>query len=357
MSATLYLCAYYAVFLVLVVGALACAVAAWRGTWRDRRFWIAMTTSAASALLLSLPLLVPYVRFQRATGFVRPIGASDGFSADWQAYLASPAYAHAWLLPYLGHWNEVLFPGFIVILFAAAALVGGWREDRRSRETIALYGGIGLLALWASFGPVAGLYRLLYATVPAFSLMRAPSRFGVVVILACVVLSGLGIAMVRRRGWLQTRASIALLLTVVVAEHAVPLEFQAVVPPPPAYVALASLPDGAVLELPVYSERFQFVRAKYMLASTIHWKPIVNAYSDYIPAEFEARMAVLGAFPNTEALELLRRDGVRYAVFHLDEFGALRTEVERQIERFASDLMLRYEDASTRIYELRPSRD
>jgi len=286
----------------------------------------------------------------------RPIGASDGFSADWQAYFASPAYAHAWLLPFLGRWNEVLFPGFVALAFATAAIAGGWRQDQRTREATALYSGIGLLALWASFGPSAGLYRVLYTAMPAFSLMRAPSRFGVVVLVACMVLSGLGIALARRRGWLQTRSSIGLLVAVVIAEHAVPLEFQAVPPPPPAYVALAGLPEGAVLELPVYSERFQFVRAKYMLASTIHWKPIVNAYSDYIPADFEARMAVLGAFPNPDALDLLRRDGVRYAVFHLDEFGALRGDVEQQIGRFASELMLRYEDAETRIYELRPAR-
>jgi len=123
-------------------------------------------------------------------------------------------------------------------------------------------------------------------------------------------------------------------------------------PPDAAYVALAALPAGAVLELPVYSRRTQFMRATYMLASTIHWKPIVNAYSDYTPADFDARMDVLGDFPSREAFHLLTKDGVRYAVFHLDAYGAMRSAVESQLQAFAPFLTLRYKDVNTRVYEL-----
>lgn len=369
MTATLYLCAYYAVFLVLVVGVFTLYVALSRSLWRLRDFWIAMSTAAVASLVTSLPLLMPYVRFQRSTGFVRPLGASDGFSADWQAYFASSAYLHAWMLPSLGHWNEVLFPGFLALGFGLFGLVAGLREpashdsdaaqdasapsQRPWREPTLMYGGVGLLALWASFGPTAYLYGLLYASFPAFTLMRAPSRFGVVVILACVVLSGIGLAIARRRWrWTASPLVAALLIAFAVAEHLTPLEFQPVPAPDPAYVALRDLPDGAVLELPVYSARMQFIRAKYMLASTSHWKPIVNAYSDYIPADFDAQMDVLGEFPSPESLAQLRRDGVRYAVFHLDDYGAMRDELERKLQQFAADLTLRYEDAHTRIYEL-----
>lgn len=352
MTATLYLCAYYAVFLVLVVTAFTLYAAVVRGCWAVRAFWRALTLGAVTSVVTALPLLIPYVSFQRSTGFVRPLGASDGFSADWQAYLASSAHAHAWLLPWLGRWNEVLFPGFVAVAFAGVGVIAGWRAGGRHREATVMYGGVGILALWASFGPTAGLYRGLYAAFPAFTLMRAPSRFGVVVIMSCVLLAGVGIALARRR-WRWSPVVIVGLVALTIAEHIVPLDFQAVPPADPAYVALAALPDGAVIEMPVYSERAQFVRAKYMLASTIHWKPIVNAYSDYIPADFEARMEVLGSFPSRAAFALLSRDRVRYAVFHLDDYGAaLRPDLERQLDVFAPLLTLRYADATTRIYEL-----
>lgn len=361
MTATLYLCAYYAVFLVLVVGVFTLLLAVSRGLWTSRRFWTALVLAGIVSVVTALPLLIPYVEFQRSTGFVRPLGASDGFSADWQAYFASSAYLHTWMLPWLGHWNEVLFPGFIALAFGLYGLAAGLTvkagetRDQRLREATWLYGGIGILTLWASFGPTFGLYRLLYASVPAFTLMRAPSRFGIVVVLACVVLSGIGLALARRR-WprLATPLATALLLAVVIAEHATPLEFQPVPVPDPAYLALRDLPDGAVIEMPVYSERAQFIRAKYMLASTIHWKPIVNAYSDYIPADFEARMEVLGELPTDASLRQLRQDRVRYAVFHLNDYGAMRADLEGKLQQYAGELTLRYGDDNTRIYEIGP---
>ncbi|MBM3772605.1 MAG: YfhO family protein [Acidimicrobiia bacterium] len=358
MSATLYLCAYYAVFLVLVIGVFTGVVAITRNYWANGRFWIAMATAIVVSVISALPLLVAYLAFQRTTGFARPLGASDRFSADWQAYLASAAYAHAWLLPWLGRWNEVLFPGFIAVAFGALGVAWGLRTAGRLREAVGLYLTAGVLACWASLGPSAGLYRLLYATVPAFNQMRAPSRFGLIVLVSVVLLAGIGVALARQR-WRWFGASplaAGILLVGLVAEHIVPLDFQPVPAPHPAYVTLADLPAGAVLEVPVYSERAQFIRAKYMLASTIHWKPLVNAYSDYIPSDFKAQLEVLGGFPSREALASLQRDKVRYAVVHLADFGALRAEFEHRLEAFGPYLTVRYADADTRVYEITGAR-
>ena len=46
------------------------------------------------------------------------------------------------------------------------------RAAPRDRETVLLYGLIGVLTFWASFGPAGGLYRLLY-NIPMFSFLRA----------------------------------------------------------------------------------------------------------------------------------------------------------------------------------------
>src|SRR5712692_636009 len=132
------------------------------------------------------------------------------------------------MLKYLGHWNAVLFPGFVAMIGGAAGLAIGVRTPRL-REAAVLYGALGGFACWASFGPAAGLYTLLYRIIPPFTLMRAPSRFGIVVTLALAVLAGIAV-----RHWLaQVRyptvvgVGMALLTA---GELAIPLRFQEVPP-------------------------------------------------------------------------------------------------------------------------------
>jgi hypothetical protein len=48
--------------------------------------------------------------------------------------------------------------------------------------------------------------------------------------------------------------------------------------------------------------------------------PLVNAYSDIIPQQFTKDRDVLGDFPSRAAFQILKRDEVRYAAFHLSEY-------------------------------------
>src|SRR5262249_59487344 len=113
---------------------------------------------------------------QQTTGFHRTVGQAVRFSANWSAYLASPAFAHAWLLRHLPRWNDVLFPGVLVTVFGVAGAIVGSRE--RKGELSLLYGGMAILAGWLSFGPSAGLYSLLYRAMPLFAWRRVPRPFG-----------------------------------------------------------------------------------------------------------------------------------------------------------------------------------
>ena len=88
----------------------------------------------------------------------------------------------------------MLFPGFVAASFGSAGLVAAWTARGRLREVAIVYGGLGVLAFWASLGPDAGLYRLLYAVVPGFSFLHAPGRFGVIVAFALCVLAGVSVA-------------------------------------------------------------------------------------------------------------------------------------------------------------------
>jgi hypothetical protein len=60
-------------------------------------------------------------------------------------------------------------------------------------DHVAEAGGVGLLAVWASLGPQAGLYSLLYQLIPVFSFLRAPGRMGIVVMLSLAVIAGFGV--------------------------------------------------------------------------------------------------------------------------------------------------------------------
>src|SRR5690606_22122386 len=61
--------------------------------------------------------------------------------------------------------------------------------SRPYRETTVFYALVGGIAFWASFGPAAHLYTLLYHAIPVFSFLRAPGRFGILVVLAMCVLA------------------------------------------------------------------------------------------------------------------------------------------------------------------------
>jgi hypothetical protein len=313
---------------------------------------MAVATAAAVAILAALPIYVPYAMHQRSTGFGRSLDDARSFSADLRMYFVSGAAAHAWLLRLVGRASDALFPGFVATALGAAGAVAGWFGRNRLTEVSLLYGTLGVLAYWASLGPRAGLYQVLYAGVPGFSLLRAPARFGVVVIFAISVLAGVGIATVLAR--LSKPTLVAVGLTVaVVAELITPLHFPSVRPFESAYRVLANLPWGPVLELPVYSPPFAYARTQYMLSSTVHWMPLVDAYSDYIPGDFSSHANDLGAFPSREAFKLLEHDRVRYAVFHTDLYGPeSRNALRRRMSEFAPYLQRRNDDDRTWLYEI-----
>ncbi len=344
-------CGYYAVFVMLLVGYATLVMAASRRDWTNGRYWSAIAVAAVTALAVTGPLLVPYAMLDPDTGFSRSAEAAREFSADWRAYLASSSYAHRWMLAFAGKWTDVLFPGFLALGLGAAGIVVGWRSGGRRRETVALYGSIAALAAWISLGPGGGLYRVLHATVPAFNFLRAPSRFGVLVAFALSVLAAMALS--RLFGRLSKPGIAAAGVgAAVVAELLLPIPYSPVPPTEPVYQLLATLPRGAVIELPVYSRRNAWVRAQYMLSSTAHWMPLVVAYSDYMPRDFLESVEVLANFPTRESLERLDRDSVRYAVFHVDRYGAARDALVERLAEFAPRLRQLYADERTWLYEI-----
>ena len=347
-------CAYYGIFSALIVGYGVLFLAVSRSLYRSVVWWKGVAIAAATAVAGTLPIVAPFIAI-RDEGFGRTLDESAAFSANLSSYLVSSAYAHAWLRQAISAWpawNEVMFPGFLSVALAAA---GGWLAARgsavqRGRETALLYGTVGVLAAWASFGPSAGLYRVLYE-IPVFAFLRAPSRLAIVVVLALAVLGGLATVRLlaatgRHRHW----AAGALVLAAI-GEMATPMPWERAVRVPGPYTNLAAMPSGAIAEFPFYTGR-RHLHAQYMLYSTQHWMPLLNGYSDHAPTGFWSEASTLETFPSDDSFQVLRNRGVRYVGVHWDRYGARAGEIRARLQSYKRYLQPVAMSGRTELYEI-----
>lgn len=353
MAATAFSCAYYGVFMMLVVGFAVLVTAAARRQWSSAQYWSAVGLAAGIAAALVLPLFVQYTLLQHSGGFDRPLEESDRYAANWRSYIASGLSAHSWMLAFAHPWTDVAFPGFVVAALGIGRLSTAWRLRGRAAEIAGLYGGLSGLAFWASFGPKAGLYTALYYTMPGFTFLRAPGRLALIVTFALSVLAGCAVPALLSRARRPARFGVGL-VALAIADSWVPLRFPEVKPPSPAYAALARLPSGPLIEMPFFERPSFYPRHTiYMLMSTLHWMPLVNGYSDYTPPEFKVDARDLASFPFPPAFAVTKRLGVRYAMFHMNVYDArTRGEVEERLRKFAPYLRLIYTDTDTRLFEI-----
>jgi hypothetical protein len=352
-------CTYYGIF-----GGLAVALGfLWFGlvdarlrTWR---FWRCAAVALLVAAVLLAPFLLKYLPVLEA-GFVRSLHEARIFSVVGWSYLASSVWVHTKILPFVGGMRDVLFPGFLEIVLGIAAC---WYAFGRrasgmqaaSRCLVGFYVLLLVLAVWASFGPDAGLYAWLYKAIPLFSYVRVPSRFGVLVILSASVLAGFGVAAILGRlGAWPRRGFVAAAFTIALAESIViPLQIHDAPQVAQAYRTLAALPWGAVAEFPFYYHaRDRYRHTEYMLMSTQHWKPLVNGYSDHMPEDYVEDLPKLASFPLATAWEPIRRRGVRYIVVHWKEYNAHeRSQIQRVIDHPESPVRQIVRDGDVSLFE------
>ena len=251
MAAQALSCGYDGVFVILMVGYGVFVVAITRQLWTSVRFWMALAVAALVSRVHRAAGVSAVFQLHRG-GFRHALDEANRYSANWSAYLASPAYAHSWLLQFLPPWKEAVFPGFVATILGVA---GVWVARRQQRgEVVALYGGLALLAFWTSFGPAGQLYSAFYSALPMFAWLRAPARFGVVVGFALSVLAGVTVSTLLREtsGGAARPISPGCSRLSRPAEHVVPLRSAQVPPVDKAYRMLALSPRGPVIEMPFY---------------------------------------------------------------------------------------------------------
>ncbi len=270
----------------------------------------------------------PYLRIAPALSQVRAVEVTQhaAWPMDWLA--ASPE------LRLLGPLTAPLrAPGhsthevqLYIGATALAAAVLGIREAR-AREARPLRGtalvGIAVGVLMAlgpvwSVGPwrIPGPYAAVVALFPGVTLIRASARWSILALIGLYAMAGVGLDRLLRgqRRWMAL-GGIGLGL---LEGWAVPIPIVSLprlADLPPAYHWLARQPGSfAILELPVFlpiDDRETF----RMYAGLLHRKPLVIAYSGYIPPDIREIRKRLHFFPKPAAVETiiqLARIGVRY---------------------------------------------
>ncbi|HYT39039.1 MAG TPA: hypothetical protein VEN99_05990 [Acidimicrobiia bacterium] len=350
---------YYFVFLLI-----ACAVvAAWR--WRStvtREMAVRLAQAGAVAGVIAVPLLVPMARelvVFHSLDPVRDWAGADNYSANFLSWLTPASVERVWGTHFT-HINDrwtggerMAFPGYTILLLAAAGAVRGGR--RRRGLWITLGAAFALL----SFGPFLHVarhqggrfvrygirytywmpYQLLHA-IPVVNGVRVPGRFSVVGILALDVLAALALArLVARRPALRVAAPAVALALVMVEFFPKQIVTQPPAIPRPYAAIAADAGHRAVLEIPLQWRTgfgdFGDVHSDhsiFLYYATRHGKPLAGGMVARYPKR--SRQAMLdnpiyaqvvplqegdpGFMATFDAVDL-RRAGIGYVVYHRNE--------------------------------------
>lgn len=347
-------CLYLGYFIAFGAGAYALARIA--ATHREPlRALVGIVAAMGIGAAVAAPIAWPYLR-ARDDGILPPF--------DPTQFLP-----HAW-----APWDylSTAFVGLagVAVLALVAGDLGERLVRRIRRDPIvltarerALWAVVGIAVLFST-GPylkIAGVtlptpYLLFYDFLPGFSSIRGPRRFFIVVLAGLAALAGHAFARWTRRSpaWFQASAGLVVAVACAVAAAPTPspvLPANLGANAAPVYGWLAAQSDGgAVLEIPTSSIEGDFVGAerdaRYMLASTEHWKPLVNGYSGYEPPTTTFLTTAIRQLPDEAALQFLVDSvDVRWIIVHRDlligpekeRWANVATRGLETVERFGTD--------------------
>jgi hypothetical protein len=122
---------------------------------------------------------------------------------------------------------------------------------------------------------------------------------------------------------------------------------------PPIYDRIANEPSAVIAEFPFYYGGNVSENGPYVLANTRYFQPLMNGYSGFQPATFEARGQALDEFPGNAAFEALRQARVTHVFVHLQAFGGRYGEERLNEIDTRPELQLVAEENGIRLYRLK----
>jgi hypothetical protein len=285
--------------------------------WKRRAAGIAL--AAMTAAVLVGPYLATYSEM-RSGHRTRQYQEVLRYSASPQTYLrVVPENRLYWFLRRERDAQErSLFPGALALALAA---IGIWKGSRRI--VVVCVAGM-MFAFLMSLGMNGWLFPLFRQLATPLEDIRAPARYGILVLMSLAALAALGASHILanrpHRRWLVSAAFFAMLFL----EYAsMPVEtFKPILQPPQLARWLSNQPPNSVtVTLPIgYWDHDPL----YEFLSIYHWQPMINGYTGFVPEGFEATIAALMTFPDAASIQLLRDRHVSYVVLSAKDYGEPR---------------------------------
>jgi hypothetical protein len=338
LAGSLALLAYTSGYLIVFASVMLALVLVTRAPdwWpRARRVLPALALAAVAAGLAILPVSLPYRRVAREQHMLRALENVKDYSATPRGYLASAGRVH--LFTWSGHFFkdpiDSFFPGFVILGLAAIAIVWAVRgrggRDSPWRARVAMLVVIGIAGFVLSLGTATPVYGWLFAVFPPMQGLRAAARFGNLFLLAVAVLGGLGASTIRRP-WL----AVVLVVLVNVESLRAPFTYTPFTGIGGVYKLLAREPGRVVLaEQPFFPRWAVFENGPYVVASTAHWRPLMNGYSGYTPEMYQRYADAFWYFPEERAIQAMKDAGVTHVMVHPSGFPTTHVPVIPAIEQ------------------------
>lgn len=346
---------YLAVFVAVALGA---AILAQADRWvqRDRlQLSIHLALAGVVALVGAGVVLWPYAVVDQGGPLRRSVEDVVLHSATLQDYLTTAGRLHyeIWSHRFYEAGRDALFPGITGLVLAVMALGVRKKGHVRTRVLVA----VGLVGLLLSLGPATPLYGWLFAVFPPLGSIRAASRFGYLFLLAVAALAGLGVAALRKRGNNGVGMRVAVIVCIVLANLEAlraPMSFVQFDGFSPLYRMIAETSDvEALAEFPLWPPDAIARNGRYVLASTEHWKPLLNGYSGFVPSSYSDASNRLSGFPATETIEILREIGITHVVVHPALYDPARAAQVLAAITDQSDLeFLAVDEKGSRLYRV-----
>ena len=313
---------------VLVVTTLGAAFIMRAGDWWGRH-GVGITARLGAAAAATGAVLAVLMRPYLGSDLRRSsVVDADSIGESLQTFLRTAADLHyaLWSEQFWSGWApSAMFPGVVAIVLAGAAFVV--RRRHAPRGIRRMLTGIGAAGIVLSLGMLTPVYGWLAIVMPPLLGLRSPSRFAMLAIFALAALAGIGWSAVRARlnpRW-QTAAAASLLALATIESLHAPIPYRPLMQDewyPPIYRALEAAPPGPIAELPLPRPPFFHQNARYLLASTQHWRPILNGFGGFYPDSYAVAARRLATFPSDSAVDYLQSIGVQTVIVH---GGRLRT--------------------------------